>query len=116
MAALFQSRAAELRELRSKQLPVNIVEPQRRPEPLPTQQEPERIISPEEAMRLAFEEATDARSRKFLSEGMKLGALAVEGDRPAPRPGLPKTSLGADYDFEREMLGTTPLRDRKPGR
>jgi len=116
MASLFQRRAKELEALRSTHRPVNLAEPPRRAEPTLPPPPPERIISPEEAMRMAFEEATDARSRKFLSEGMNLGPLAVAGDRPEPRRDGPKAALGADYDFEREMIDTQPLRTRKPDR
>ena len=84
-AGLFQRNGDELAALRAKQRPVNLNEAPRRVEPLPAPAQPAKVISAEEAMRLAFEEATDARSRKFLSEGMKLGDLAVEGDRSRDR-------------------------------
>lgn len=67
-------------------------------------------------MQLAFEDATDARSRKFLSEGMKLGALAIEGDAGDTNAQRTRTALGEDYDFEREMFDAKPLRDPKRGR
>lgn len=114
-AGLFQRNGDELAALRAKQRPVNLNEAPRRVEPLPAPAQPAKVISAEEAMRLAFEEATDARSRKFLSEGMKLGDLAVEGDRPAAQRG-PQQALGADYDFEREVMGTTPLRPNRSKR
>jgi hypothetical protein len=115
-AGLFQRNRDELAELRAKQRPVNLTEVPRRAEPLPAPDRPAKVISAEEAMRLAFEEATDARSRKFLSEGMKLGNVAVEGDRPAAGQRGPQQALGADYDFEREVMGTTPLRPNRPKR
>ncbi len=114
-AGLFQRSSEELAELRAKQKPVNLTEAPRRVELPPVATQPAKVISAEEAMRLAFEEATDARSRKFLSEGMKLGDLAVEGDRPAAQRG-PQQALGTDYDFEREVMGTQPLRANKPRR
>ena len=115
-AGLFQRNGDELAALRAKQRPLNLQETPRRVEPIPEPAQPVKVISAEEAMRLAFEEATDARSRKFLSEGMKLGDLAVEGDRPAAAHRGPQQALGADYDFEREVLGTTPLRPNRPKR
>jgi hypothetical protein len=114
-AGLFQRRSEELAELRAKQRPINLAETPRRVEPVLAPAQPAKVISAEEAMRLAFEEATDARSRKFLSEGMKLGDVAVEGDRPAAQRG-PQQALGTDYDFEREVMGTQPLRANKPRR
>lgn len=114
-AGLFQRNGEELAALRAKQRPVNLTETPRRVEPAPTREQPATVISAEEAMRLAFEEATDARSRKFLSEGMQLGDLAVEGDRPAAQRGAQQT-LGTDYDFEREVMGTKPLRANRPKR
>ena len=114
-AGLFQRNGEELAALRAKQRPVNLTETPRRVEPFPATAQPAKVISAEEAMRLAFEEATDARSRKFLSEGMQLGVLAVEGDRPAAQRGAQQT-LGTDYDFEREVMGTKPLRANRPKR
>ena len=115
-AGLFQRNGEEFAALRAKQRPVNLTEAPRRVEPLPAPAQPAKVISAEEAMRLAFEEATDARSRKFLSEGMQLGDLAVEGDRPAAAHRGPQQALGADYDLEREVMGTTPLRPNRPKR
>ena len=115
-AGLFQRNGDELAALRAKQLPLNLAETPRRVEPQPEPAQPVKVISAEEAMRLAFEEATDARSRKFLTEGMKLGDLAVEGDRPAAAHRGPQQALGADYDFEREVMGTKPLRPNRPKR
>ena len=114
-AGVFQRNGEELAALRAKQRPVNLTETPRRVEPAPTREQPATVISAEEAMRLAFEEATDARSRKFLSEGMQLGDLAVEGDRPVAQRGAQQT-LGTDYDFEREVMGTKPLRANRPKR
>lgn len=115
-AGLFQRNRDELAELRAKQRPVNLTEVPRRAEPLPAQDQPAKLISAKEAMQLAFEEANDARSRKFLGEGMKLGNLAVEGDRPAAAHRGSPQALSADYDFEREVMGTTPLRTNRPKR
>lgn len=105
LAAALREQADALATLRQTRQTPPPAEP-RPPQPSPS---PTRIISPEEAMRLAFEQSDGARSRKFLSEGLSLDGIAIIGDAPA-RADRDRLTLEADDIFCHELRGTKPLR------
>lgn len=107
LAAALKEKAGEIASLRQTRQPVAIEQCAAQP---PVTRKPEtRTISPEEAMRLAFEQSDGARSRKFLSEGLKLDGIAITGDAPTA-PDRDKPTLEADDIFRHELRGTQPLR------
>jgi hypothetical protein len=92
----------------------NLAAPKARPAPpAPPPDAPE--ISPEEAMRRAFDDVAPVGARKYLGEGFALDNARVAGD-PLPaaaRAGREREALGDAFDFARAVGPTEPVKRRR---